>query len=74
MRRFMARYKPVFRINRKKKGEESAFVGVVLPGMEWRDSGFVFYAKIWPADRALTGENNRDTYEARYVLVLSSGR
>ncbi len=36
MRRFLARYKPVFPNYRKKKGEEDAFVQAVLPG--WNGS------------------------------------
>ena len=32
MRRFLARYKPVFPNYRKKKGEEDTFVKVVMPG------------------------------------------
>jgi len=73
MRRFMARYKPVFPNYRKKKGEESAFVGVVLPGWNGAIPASFFYAKDGRQIGHLLGENNRDTYEAAIRMVLSSG-
>src|SRR5579862_5731886 len=73
MRRFMARYKPVFPNYRKKKSEESAFVGVVLPGWNGAIPASFFYAKDGRQIGHLLGENNRDTYEAAIRMVLSSG-
>ena len=55
MRRFMARYKPVFPNVRKKKGGESEFVAGGAAGMERCDSGVVFLRQGWPADRAPAG-------------------
>ena len=73
MRRFMARYKPVFPNYREIKGEESAFVGVVLPGWNGAIPASFFYAKDGRQIGHLLGENNRDTYEAAIRMVLSSG-
>jgi thiol-disulfide isomerase/thioredoxin len=73
MRRFMARYKPVFPNFRKKKGGESDFVNAVLPGWNGAIPASVFYAKDGRQIGHLVGENNRDTYEAAIRMVLSSG-
>jgi thiol-disulfide isomerase/thioredoxin len=73
MRRFMARYKPVFPNYRKKKGGESDFVNAVLPGWNGAIPASVFYAKDGRQIGHLLGENNRDTYEAAIRMVLSSG-
>src|ERR1700738_1095172 len=45
MRRFIARYKPVFPNYRKKKGEETAFVQSVLPGWNGAIPASFLYAK-----------------------------
>jgi len=73
MRRFIARYKPVFPNFRKKKGEESAFVQSVLPGWNGAIPASFFYAKDGRQIGHLLGENNRDTYEAAIRTVLTSG-
>ena len=73
MRRFMARYKPVFPNYRKKKGGESDFTRAVLPGWNGAIPASVFYAKDGHQIGHLVGENNRDTYEAAIRMVLSSG-
>jgi len=73
MRRFIARYKPVFPNYRKKKGEESAFVQSVLPGWNGAIPASFFYAKDGRQIGHLLGENNRDTYEAAIRTVLTSG-
>jgi thiol-disulfide isomerase/thioredoxin len=72
MRRFMARYKPVFPNVRKKKGGESEFVGAVLPGWNGAIPASFFYAKDGRQIGHLLGENNRETYEAAIRTVLSS--
>src|SRR3979490_2413169 len=73
MRRFLARYKPVFPNYRKKKGGESDFTRAVLPGWNGAIPASVFYAKDGRQIGHLLGENNRDTYEAAIRMVLSSG-
>jgi len=45
MRRFLARYKPVFPNYRKKKGDEDAFTQAVLPRWNGSLPTSVFYAK-----------------------------
>jgi thiol-disulfide isomerase/thioredoxin len=73
MRRFMARYKPVFPNFRKKKGGETDFVQAVFPGWNGAIPASFFYAKDGRQIGHLLGENNRDTYEAAIRMVLSSG-
>jgi thiol-disulfide isomerase/thioredoxin len=73
MRRFMARYKPIFPNFRKKKGGESEFVQAVMPGWNGAIPASFFYAKDGRQIGHLLGENNRDTYEAAIRTVLSSG-
>jgi thiol-disulfide isomerase/thioredoxin len=73
MRRFIARYKPVFPNYRKKKGGEADFTQAVLPGWNGAIPASVFYAKDGRQIGHLVGENNRDTYEAAIRMVLSSG-
>src|SRR6202047_2653527 len=73
MRRFMARYNPVFPNYRKKKGGETDFTRAVLPGWNGAIPASVFYAKDGRQIGHLVGENNRDTYEAAIRMVLSSG-
>ena len=73
MRRFMARYRPVFPNVRKKKGGEAEFVESVLPGWKGAIPASFFYAKDGRQIGHLLGENNRDTYEAAIRTVLSSG-
>jgi thiol-disulfide isomerase/thioredoxin len=73
MRRFMARYNPVFPNFRKKKGGESDFTSAVLPGWNGAIPASVFYARDGRQIGHLVGENNRDTYEAAIRMVISSG-
>src|SRR6202049_4574035 len=73
MRRFMARYKPVFPNYRKKKGGEADFTQAVLSGWNGAIPASVFYAKDGRQIGHLVGENNRDTYEAAIRMVISSG-
>jgi thiol-disulfide isomerase/thioredoxin len=73
MRRFMARYRPVFPNVRKKKGGEAEFVESVLPGWKGAIPASFFYAKDGRQIGHLLGANNRDTYEAAIRMVLSSG-
>jgi thiol-disulfide isomerase/thioredoxin len=73
MRRFMARYKPVFPNYRKKAGEESAFFEAVLPGWNGAIPASLFYAKDGRQVGHLLGANNRETYEAAIRTLLAAG-
>jgi thiol-disulfide isomerase/thioredoxin len=72
MRRFLARYKPIFPNYRKKKGGESAFVQSVLPGWNGAIPASFFYNKDGRQIGHLLGENNRETYEAAIRSLLAS--
>jgi thiol-disulfide isomerase/thioredoxin len=73
MRRFMARYKPIFPNVRKKKGGEAEFVEVVLPGWKGAIPASFFYARDGRQIGHLLGENSRDTYDAAIRMMLNSG-
>ena len=72
MRRFLARYKPVFTNYRKKPGDEAAFRQSVLPG--WRGSMpvSIFYAKDGTQVASFMGEKAREQYEAEIKALLGS--
>jgi len=71
MRRFLARYKPIFPNYRKKKGEEDAFVQAVLPGWNGSLPASVFYAKDGQQIGHFIGAGNHDSYEAAIKTLLS---
>jgi thiol-disulfide isomerase/thioredoxin len=73
MRRFLARYSPVFPNYRKKAGGEEAFREAVLPG--WKESlpVSVFYAKDGRQVAHVLGEGSRETYEAAIRSLLAAG-
>lgn len=73
VRRFIARYKPVFPNYRKKPGGEDAFVQAVLPGWSGAIPASFFYAKDGRQIGHLLGEGKRDTYEAAIHSLLLSG-
>ena len=72
MRRFLARYKPVFPNYRKRKGDEGAFNQSVLPGWNGALPATFFYAKDGRQAGHVLGEGNRATYEAAIRALLSS--
>ncbi len=72
MRRFIARYKPVFPNYRKKEGGEDTFVQAVLPGWNGAIPASFFYAKDGRQIGHLLGEGTRDTYEAAIRQLLST--
>jgi thiol-disulfide isomerase/thioredoxin len=72
MRRFMARYKPVFPNYRKKAGGESAFVQAVLPGWNGAIPASFFYAKDGRQVGHLLGASNHETYEAAIRTLLAA--
>src|SRR5277367_2935332 len=63
MRRFLARYKPVFPNYRKKKGQEEAFMQSISP--EWTGTlpSTFFYDKDGREVGHLTGAGTKETYE-----------
>jgi cytochrome c biogenesis protein CcmG/thiol:disulfide interchange protein DsbE len=73
MRRFMARYKPVFPNVRKRKGGEADFTQSVFPGWNGAIPATFFYARDGRQIGHLIGENSRDTYDAAIRMTLSSG-
>jgi thiol-disulfide isomerase/thioredoxin len=73
MRRFIARYKPVFPNYRKKPGEEDAFRQAVLPGWNGSLPASFFYRKDGRQIGQFVGERTRDTYEAAIRSLLNSG-
>ena len=73
MRRFLARYKPIFPNYRKKAGGEEDFRQLVLPGWTGSLPVTVFYAKDGRQIGHVLGEGKRETYEAAIRTLLASG-
>ena len=73
MRRFLARYKPIFPNYRKKKGDEAAFNQSVLPGWNGALPATFFYAKDGHQIGHVLGEGTRTTYETAVRALLASG-
>jgi thiol-disulfide isomerase/thioredoxin len=75
MRRFMARYKPVFPNYRKRPGEadEEAFRQAVLPGWNGALPASFFYGKDGQQVGKFVGEQTRDAYETAIRSLLGSG-
>lgn len=71
MRRFLARYKPVFPNYRKIKGDEAAFTNVVMPGWDGALPASFFYAKDGTQVGHVVGESDHDTYDAAIRNILS---
>ncbi len=73
MRRFLARYKPIFPNYRKKKGDEAAFNQSVLQGWNGALPATFFYAKDGRQTGHVLGEGTRATYETAIRALLASG-
>ena len=74
MRRFIARYKPIFPNYRKIPAEaEEPFRLAVLPGWNGSLPISVFYAKDGRQVGNFVGEKNRQAYEGAIRSLLSSG-
>jgi thiol-disulfide isomerase/thioredoxin len=71
MRRFLARYKPIFPNYRRKKGQEDAFIQAVMPGWNGSIPASVFYAKDGTQIGHLVGAGDHETYEAAIKMLLS---
>jgi thiol-disulfide isomerase/thioredoxin len=70
MRRFIARYKPIFPNYRKKAGEEGPFIQSVFPGWNGAIPASFFYAKDGRQIGHLLGEGKRETFEAAIRSLL----
>jgi thiol-disulfide isomerase/thioredoxin len=73
MRRFIARYKPVFRNYRKNSGGQEAFVQAVMPGWKGALPASFFYAKDGRQVGHVLGEGTRATYEEAIRSLLATG-
>src|SRR5882724_1126323 len=76
MRRFLARYKPVFPNYRKKTGEEAEFrqfTQSVLPSWNGSLPATFFYGKDGKQAGHMFGEGPRDAYEATIQTLLAPG-
>jgi len=71
MRRFLARYNPVFPNYRKAKGDEAGFVQRVLPGWNGSIPATFFYAREGQLVGHLMGASDRETYEAAIRSLLA---
>ena len=72
MRRFLARYRPIFPNYRKKKGDEAAFNQSVLQGWNGALPATFFYAKDGRQIGHVLGEGTRATYETAIRALLAS--
>jgi thiol-disulfide isomerase/thioredoxin len=73
IRRFLARYNPVFPNYRKKAGSEAAFREGVLPGWTGSLPVSIFYGKDGKHVGHLLGEGKRDTFETAIRMLLAPG-
>jgi thiol-disulfide isomerase/thioredoxin len=73
MRRFLARYKPMFPNYRKKAGGEAAFHQVVEPGWTGALPATFFYGKDGREVAHFFGEGTRSSYEGVIRSLLASG-
>src|SRR5882762_9554462 len=73
MRRFLARYKPIFPNYRKKAGAEEAFRQAALAGWNGALPASVFYAGDGRQAGHVLGEGSRETYEAAIRSLLAGG-
>src|SRR6516164_1020734 len=71
MRRFLARYKPIFPNYRKKQGDEEAFRQGVMPGWTGSLPVSFFYAKDGSMVAHQIGAGDRNTYEASIRLLVA---
>jgi thiol-disulfide isomerase/thioredoxin len=74
MRRFIARYKPIFPNVRKKRGNDTAFCQAVSPDWNCSMPATFFYAKDGRQIGHFFGAKDRDTFEVaiRTLLAMDS--
>ena len=73
MRRFLARYKPIFPNYRKTAGAEEEFRNTVQPGWTGSLPVSFFYAKDGRKVGQVLGEGTREKYEAAIRSLLAAG-
>jgi thiol-disulfide isomerase/thioredoxin len=73
MRRFLARYKPVFPNYRKNAGGQEAFQQSVFPGWTGALPATFLYARDGRQIGHMVGEGTRETYEAAIQSLLAAG-
>src|SRR5579859_7905579 len=73
MRRFLARYKPIFPNYRKTAGAEAAFRESVLPGWTGKMPVSIFYYKDGRQAGHFIGEKGREQYEETIRGLLAGG-
>lgn len=74
MRRFLARYKPIFPNYRKKPGDDAAaFRQSVLPGWTGSMPISIFYTKDGRQATSFMGEKGREQYEGTIKALLTGG-
>jgi thiol-disulfide isomerase/thioredoxin len=73
MRRFLARYKPIFPNYRKQAGAEAAFRESVLAGWTGSMPVSIFYAKDGRQVGHFIGEKSREQYEEAIRGLLADG-
>lgn len=71
MRRFIARYKPVFPNYRKQHGSESEFTQAISAGWNGALPASFFYDKSGKQVGHVLGAGTRETYEAAIRQLLS---
>jgi thiol-disulfide isomerase/thioredoxin len=71
MRRFLARYKPIFPNFRKNAGAEEEFRSAVQPGWNGSLPVSFFYAKDGRKVGQVMGEGTRETYESAIRSLLA---
>ena len=74
MRRFLARYKPVFPNYRKKAGGEADLRQVASPGWGGSMPATFFYGKDGRKAGEVMGEGKRETFEQAIRALLGSGK
>ena len=72
MRRFIARYKPVFTNYRKKQGAEEEFNQTVLPGWRGELPITVFYDRDGKQVGHIVGAGTRETFESGIRSILGT--
>jgi thiol-disulfide isomerase/thioredoxin len=73
MRRFIARYKPIFPNYRKQQGGEAEFKQAVWPDWNGALPASFFYDKDGEQVGHVVGAGTRETYEAAIRQLLSAG-
>ena len=72
VRRFVARYKPVFPNYRRRPGEDSGFVRTVLPGWNGALPATFLYTRDGRQIGHIFGEGTRGKYEEAIRMLLAS--